>query len=80
MKRLIGLPGDTVEVRLRNGDGYVYINGKPLKEPYIEKARRGAVQCLRAGRGQARELLHDGRQPVAVVRFAPLGHRAARRT
>lgn len=43
VKRLIGLPGDTVEVRLRKGDGYVYINGKPLKEPYIETARRGAV-------------------------------------
>jgi len=43
VKRLVGLPGDTVEVRLRSGDGYVYINGKPLKEPYIEKARRGAV-------------------------------------
>ena len=43
VKRLIGLPGDTVEVKLRRGDGYVYINGRPLKEPYIEKARRGAV-------------------------------------
>ena len=46
MKRLIGLPGDTVEVRLRQGDGYVYINGKPLKEPYVEQARRGAVQAF----------------------------------
>ncbi len=43
VKRLIGLPGDTVEVRLKQGDGYVYINGKPLQEPYIEKERRGAV-------------------------------------
>jgi signal peptidase I len=41
VKRLIGLPGDTVELRLRKGDGYVYINGRPLQEPYIEKARRG---------------------------------------
>ena len=32
VKRLIGLPGDTWEER----DGYVYINGKPLKEPYID--------------------------------------------
>ena len=44
VKRLIGLPGDRVELRLKNGNGYVYINGKPLKEPYVEKARRGAVQ------------------------------------
>jgi signal peptidase I len=46
VKRLIGLPGDTVEVRLRGGDGYVYINGKPLKEPYIQKSRRAAVQAF----------------------------------
>src|SRR3954471_15299470 len=31
VKRLIGLPGETLELRLRNGDGYVYINGKPLE-------------------------------------------------
>ena len=31
MKRLIGLPGDKVSER----DGYVYIDGKQLKEPYI---------------------------------------------
>jgi signal peptidase I len=40
VKRLIGLPGDTLEVRLLRGDGYVYINGKALKEPYIQKSRR----------------------------------------
>ncbi len=31
IKRIIGLPGDTVEVR----DGFVFINGKALDEPYI---------------------------------------------
>ena len=35
--RLIGLPGDTVSQR----SGHVLINGKPLKEPYIGKGRRG---------------------------------------
>jgi signal peptidase I len=44
VKRLIGLPGDTVELRLRNGNGYVYINGKALNEPYIQLSRRAAVQ------------------------------------
>jgi signal peptidase I len=44
VKRLIGLPGDTVELRLLRGDGYVYINGKRLNEPYIQRDRRAAVQ------------------------------------
>jgi len=33
IKRIIGLPGDRVEVR---EDGYVYINGELLDEPYLK--------------------------------------------
>jgi signal peptidase I len=36
VKRLIGLPGDLWEER----NGYVFINGRPLDEPYIKAARR----------------------------------------
>jgi signal peptidase I len=36
VKRLIGLPGNTWEER----NGYVYIDGKRLNEPYIKKDRR----------------------------------------
>jgi signal peptidase I len=46
VKRLVGLPGETVEVRLRRGDGYVFVNGKELKEPYVPKGRRGAVEAF----------------------------------
>ena len=38
VKRLIGLPGDRWEERA----GYVYINGKRLKEPYVKPDRRDA--------------------------------------
>jgi signal peptidase I len=40
VKRLIGLPGETIEVRLRKGAGYVFINGKELAEPYVQPERR----------------------------------------
>ncbi len=33
IKRIIGLPGETVEVR----NGQVYINGQPLEEPYLRE-------------------------------------------
>jgi len=38
VKRLIGLPGDKWEER----NGFVYINGKRLDEPYIQSQRRDA--------------------------------------
>ena len=36
VKRLIGLPGD----RWREDQGYIYINGERLNEPYVEPDRR----------------------------------------
>jgi signal peptidase I len=36
VKRLIGLPGEEVSER----DGFVFINGKPLNEPYVRLALR----------------------------------------
>jgi len=37
VKRLIGLPGDTVR---EDGKGFIYINGKRLDEPYVQSWRR----------------------------------------
>ena len=40
VKRLIGLPGERVELRTVDGLSYVFINGKKLDEPYIGHNRR----------------------------------------
>ena len=40
VKRIIGLPGERVQIRLRKGAAFVYIDGQPLDEPYIEQDRR----------------------------------------
>ncbi|GMU78570.1 MAG: putative signal peptidase I [Acidimicrobiia bacterium] len=37
VKRVIGLPGDTVEAR---EDGHVYVNGRRLREPYLVDGMR----------------------------------------
>jgi signal peptidase I len=36
IKRVIGLPGDTLEIR----KGYVYVDGQKLDEPYIKEVHR----------------------------------------
>lgn len=36
VKRVVGLPGDTVEIR----DGYLYVNGDKYEEPYISDEYR----------------------------------------
>ncbi|MCF8008264.1 MAG: signal peptidase I [Halanaerobiales bacterium] len=37
IKRVIGIPGDTVYIK----EGVTYVNGQPLKEPYIEEQMVG---------------------------------------
>lgn len=41
VKRIIGLPGETVELRLLGGQGFVFVDGKRLDEPYVDSERRG---------------------------------------
>jgi signal peptidase I len=41
IKRVIGLPGDVVEVR---DDGRVYVNGTALDEPYLYKNDEGVTE------------------------------------
>lgn len=42
IKRIIGLPGETVEIR----DGEVYINGASLDEPYLDQETRGHLEPM----------------------------------
>ena len=65
VKRLIGLPGDTVELRLLRGNGYVYINGKRAEGAVHPEGPARRRPELRPGQGAAGKLLHDGRQPDA---------------
>ena len=50
IKRVVGLPDDTVEIR----EGQVYVNGKVLLEPYVpsESADFGTLSATRIPRGE----------------------------
>ena len=45
VKRVVGLPGETVEVR----SGTVYINGSALPEPYLQRPDRSNARPLALG-------------------------------
>ena len=53
VKRIIGLPGERVGIRLKRGAAYVYIDGKRLDEPYIQNDRRdiGPEETFHVPRG-----------------------------
>jgi signal peptidase I len=40
VKRIIGLPGEKIELRLIKSREYVYVDGERLEEPYVEGERR----------------------------------------
>lgn len=43
VKRLIGLPGETIQEKLVGGKGYIFINGRELDEPYVQSQRRDSM-------------------------------------
>ena len=90
IKRVIGLPGETIELRNKK----VYIDNRPLDEPYVhflfppDEGERGEADAndfdvrrqYRAGHRPRRPLLHDGRQPRQFPGQPLLGLPAARGT
>ena len=41
VKRIVGLPGETLQLRLIRSLEFVYIDGRKLQEPYVQPKRRG---------------------------------------
>jgi signal peptidase I len=54
VKRIIGLPGERVQIRVRQGAAFVYIDGRRLEEPYVEHDRRdlGPAETYNVPAGQ----------------------------
>lgn len=64
IKRIIGLPGDTIEII----DGVVYINGEILEEPYLHEKPVGSYGPITVPEG-AYFMLGDNRNNSADSRF-----------
>lgn len=71
VKRIVGLPGETIEVRVQNGQGFVYVDGERLREPYIRADRRepaSRVEPTKIGPGQY-YMMGDNRGSSCDSRF-----------
>jgi signal peptidase I len=62
VKRVIGLPGETVTARSNGGIDDVYINGRRLREPYLPQGTSTTMTSVPPGCGQP-----AGGQPGCVV-------------
>ncbi len=59
VKRVIGLPGDSVEVK----DDILYINGKAIDEPYLEMNKENTLLDKLTGDFTLEEITGDSRVP-----------------
>ena len=58
VKRIVGMPGDTIEGR----DGHIYINGKMLDEPYLPVGRQSTTFAAVKVPANSYFMLGDNRQ------------------
>ena len=80
VKRVVGLPGDTIEIR----DGYLYVNGDRYEEPYVDDEYRGGrlntfgPYTVPEGEyfvmGDHRNNSNDSRAVGAIERSMIIGH------
>ena len=69
IKRVVGVPGDVLEVR----DGRLYVNGRQAAEPYVHRTGGRADPTI-AQAAIAGSTLHD---PWSLARAVPRPGRAA---
>lgn len=48
IKRVVGVPGDVINIKRENNESYVYINGKKLAEPYVKDVTDKDYVCNKA--------------------------------
>ena len=80
VKRVVGLPGDTIELK----EGYLYVNGEKYDEPYInDEYRSGPLNTMSAREvpegkyfvmGDHRNNSNDSRSVGAIDRNMIVGH------
>lgn len=69
IKRVIGLPGDTIEIK----DGFVYLNGQKTDEPYLaEMGMSGEMDKVTVGEGKI-FAMGDNRRVSQDSRSAVIG-------